>query len=148
MLPADAGLPINLGVELVCAERARVVYKRRRPVLTAHVRRRLDRSAQRPGFMWSRRSIPCMGEPASSVRVTVLVDGIPGAEQMLDGKAVARRIIGGLFAQEAGAGDCRPSARDGPVLGPSSVLEDDGIPGGPVPALAKKNGGGGAWSGR
>lgn len=100
--------------------------------------------------MWSRRSIPCMGEPANPIEAAVLVDGIPRVEQLLDGGTAARRIIGGLFtrSQRAGAGYCHLSARDGPVLGPSSVLEDDGIPGGPVPALAKKDGGGGACSGR
>jgi len=100
--------------------------------------------------MWSRRSIPCMGEPANPADAAVLADGISRTEQLLDGRTAARRIIGGLFTrnQRAGAGDCHLSARDGPVLGPSSVLEDDGIPGGPVPALAKKDGGGGACSGR
>ena len=98
--------------------------------------------------MWSRRSIPCMGEPANPVEAAVLVDGIPRAEQMLDGRADVKQIIGGLFTQRAGAGDCRLPARDGPVPGPASVPEDDGIPGGPVLALAKNNGGGGAWSGR
>ena len=99
--------------------------------------------------MWSRRSIHCMGEPANPVEAAVPVDGTPRAEPP-GGRAAVRQIIGGLFTrnQRAGAGDCRLPARDGPVPGPASVPEDDGIPGGPVLALAKNDGGGGAWSGR
>lgn len=98
--------------------------------------------------MWSRREIPCMGEPANLVRVTVLVDGI-AKEEALDGKSTIGQIIGELLPpdQRARADDYQISAKDGPVLDPASVLGDDGIADGSVLALTKKDGGGGKCRG-
>ena len=90
-----------------------------------------------------------MGGPAGHVRATVLADGIP-REEALDTKSTVKQIIGELLPppdQRTRADDCQLSTKDGPALDPASVLEDDGIPGGSVLALAKKDGGGGRCRG-
>ena len=89
-----------------------------------------------------------MGGPVSHVRVTVLVDGIP-REEALDTKSTVKQIIGELLPpdQRTRADDYQLSTKDGPALDPVSVLEDDGIPGGSVLALTKKDGGGGRCRG-
>ena len=85
-----------------------------------------------------------MGEPASPVRVTVLVDGI-AKEESLDGTSTVGQIISKLLPadQRARADDYQLATKDGPVLDPASVLGDDGIPDGSILALTKKDGGGG-----
>lgn len=89
-----------------------------------------------------------MGEPASLIRATVLVDGMP-REEALDGRSTVGQIIGELLPpdQKARADDYQMSTRDGPFLDPASVLEDDGVPAGSVLALTKKDGGGGTCQG-
>jgi len=85
-----------------------------------------------------------MGGPANHIRVTVLVDGIQ-REEALDTKSTVKQIIGELLpspGQGTRADDCQLSTKDGPALDLASVLEDDGIPGGSVLALTKKDGGG------
>ena len=89
-----------------------------------------------------------MGEPANPVKVTVLVDGI-ARKEALDGRSTVKQIIGELLppGQKDRADDYQLSTKDGPVLDPASVLEDDGVPVGSVLALTKKDGGGGSCRG-
>ena len=80
----------------------------------------------------------------STVRVTVLVDGIPEEKTLDTGKTAWQVVSDALPAdQQDRAGDYDLSLKDEPPLDPASTLADDGIQDGSVLAITKKDGGGG-----